>query len=156
MKCLSVIQPWATLVVLGAKSFATRRWHTAYRGPLAIHASRTFPETARALCLTAPFRSVLRRAGYRQSADLARGAVIGTVELVECLPAQAVLESLADHSPGKAFGDYAQGRWAWRLANPAGLAVPIPLAGRPGLFEVAVLDDSELAAVAASCRTLED
>lgn len=155
MKCLSLIQPWATLVVLGAKRFETRCWQTRYRGPLAIHASRTFPETARALCLTAPFRSVLRRAGYRQSADLPRGAVIGTVELVDCLPAPEVLHSLAADALDRAFGDYGAGNWAWRLTGAAGRAVPIPVVGRLGLFDVAALDDSLVSAFVSSYPSLE-
>ncbi len=39
MKALTVMQPWATLVALGAKRIETRSWSTSYRGPLAIHAS---------------------------------------------------------------------------------------------------------------------
>lgn len=38
MKILTLTQPWATLVALGAKHIETRSWATSYRGPLAIHA----------------------------------------------------------------------------------------------------------------------
>ena len=40
MKCLSLWQPWASLVVIGAKRFETRSWPTNYRGPLLIHAAQ--------------------------------------------------------------------------------------------------------------------
>ncbi len=40
MKALSLLQPWATLVVIGVKQIETRSWSTAYRGPLLIHASK--------------------------------------------------------------------------------------------------------------------
>ena len=43
MKVLSLLQPWATLVVLGAKKYEVRGWQTAYRGPLLIHASAKKP-----------------------------------------------------------------------------------------------------------------
>ncbi len=43
MKCISLIQPWATLIIHGAKRFETRGWRTLYRGPLTIHASGCFP-----------------------------------------------------------------------------------------------------------------
>ncbi len=33
MKCISLIQPWATLIIHGAKRFETRSWRTPYRGP---------------------------------------------------------------------------------------------------------------------------
>lgn len=40
MKLVSLTQPWAALVAEGFKRFETRSWHTTYRGPLAIHATR--------------------------------------------------------------------------------------------------------------------
>jgi hypothetical protein len=136
MKCLSLMQPWATLVVLGAKCYETRRWHTEYRGRIAIHASRTFPEACRALCPQEPFRSVLHLAGCRQSADLPCGVIIGTVELVDCFPAWEMLARFPAGSPEAAFGDYHPGRWAWKLDEPIMFAVPIPYPGRLGLFDV--------------------
>ena len=44
MKALSIKQPWADLVVLGIKRIENRTWKSNYRGPLAIHASKTFDE----------------------------------------------------------------------------------------------------------------
>jgi hypothetical protein len=37
MRCLTLTQPWATLVAVGAKQVETRNWSTRYRGRLAIH-----------------------------------------------------------------------------------------------------------------------
>ena len=47
MKALTLTQPWATLVAIGAKRIETRSWRTSYRGPLAIHAAKGFPKWAR-------------------------------------------------------------------------------------------------------------
>ena len=41
MKVLSLWQPWATLMAIGAKKIETRHWYTRYRGPLVIHAAKT-------------------------------------------------------------------------------------------------------------------
>jgi hypothetical protein len=41
IRCISLIEPWASLVALGHKRIETRGWATAYRGPLGIHASRS-------------------------------------------------------------------------------------------------------------------
>ena len=38
MRVLTLHQPWASLVAVGAKCFETRSWRTHYRGELAIHA----------------------------------------------------------------------------------------------------------------------
>lgn len=37
--CLSMHQPWASLLVLGFKRFEGREWTSKYRGPLWIHAT---------------------------------------------------------------------------------------------------------------------
>jgi hypothetical protein len=37
---LTLTQPYATLVALGAKTFVTRDWGTRYRGTLLIHAGK--------------------------------------------------------------------------------------------------------------------
>lgn len=39
MKVISIMQPWATLIVLGHKKIETRSWNTKYRGEILIHAS---------------------------------------------------------------------------------------------------------------------
>lgn len=41
MKAITVQQPWAQLIAVGAKAFETRAWKTNYSGPLAIHAGAT-------------------------------------------------------------------------------------------------------------------
>lgn len=57
--------------------------------------------------------------------SLAFGAVIGSVEVVDCVPS------------GKMEGDpWVIGPWCWVLANPVPLASPVPLSGRLMLFEV--------------------
>ncbi|KQO04623.1 hypothetical protein ASF12_13925 [Paenibacillus sp. Leaf72] len=38
MKAITIIQPWATLIAIGAKQYETRGWSTKHRGALAIHA----------------------------------------------------------------------------------------------------------------------
>jgi hypothetical protein len=136
MKCLSLMHPWAALVLLGAKRYETRDWQTPYRGPLAIHASRKFPEIARSLCLQEPFRSVLRDGGFKQSADLRGGVILGTVELTDCQPVREVLAQLPSDALELAFGDFRAGRWAWQLARPVFFSKPLPYLGRLGLFDV--------------------
>jgi hypothetical protein len=35
MKCLSIIQPWASLIAIGAKRYETRSWQTRLGGRIA-------------------------------------------------------------------------------------------------------------------------
>lgn len=39
MKAITIWQPWASLLAHRVKTYETRSWATAYRGPIAIHAA---------------------------------------------------------------------------------------------------------------------
>lgn len=152
MKALTLTQPWATLVAIGAKRIETRGWSTLYQGPLAIHAAKAMPAEAAALCLTEPFRSVLLGAGYYSTAELVRGEVIAVVDLVVVASVSEYL--LAQPEPGwywnnpsgknyrfpisdweRAFGHFAAGRYAWLLDNVRMLDDAAPARGSLGLWE---------------------
>ena len=151
MKALSLTQPWATLVAIGAKRIETRSWQTKYRGPLAIHAAKGWPVRNEMLCRAEPFRSAFLSRGevaYAQGATFPKGYIIAVVELVDCvsIPCRrwgmvddthaGVLFDVPPLEPELSFGDYTPGRYAWVLRNPRLLATPIPCKGRLGLFEV--------------------
>lgn len=40
MRALSILQPWAWLIVQGHKAVENRRWSTTYRGPFLVHAGK--------------------------------------------------------------------------------------------------------------------
>jgi hypothetical protein len=70
MKALSVMQPWATLIALGAKHIETRSWATSHRGQLAIHASSRMNRVA-LLNLREPLiQEALTAGGYREGSVL--------------------------------------------------------------------------------------
>lgn len=141
MKTITLTQPYATLVAIGAKRIETRGWATSHRGPLAIHAAKGFPKTARALCSNPIFSAALEKAGYEHFDALPLGAVVGICTLVEVqemnqlhvFPAcqsfttQKITWPLDEQE--RAFGYYAVGRWMWLLSEIAYFAKPIPAKG---------------------------
>jgi hypothetical protein len=152
MKALTITQPWATLVVLGAKKIETRSWKTPYRGPLAIHAAKGFPKDAQLLVLTDwrffgglkpqlaasyqanGIRLVPSAPGYEALRELPRGVVIATCRLVDCVTISREFEAELD--PGeRAFGNYESGRFAWILEDVKPLEGPIPAKGMLSLWE---------------------
>ena len=144
-KCLSLTQPWAELVALGAKKLETRSWSTNYRGPLAIHAAKRFPPEARLLCHEQPFRSFLERTDGTSPENLPLGAIIAVVDMTGCFatPGEGIpwQEHVGDlrrspDEPERSFGDYSPGRFAWRLANVRRLDNPVPFKGSLGLFDI--------------------
>ncbi len=132
MKALTLTEPWATLVMLGAKRYETRSWNTTYRGQLIIHAAKGFPKWAKALVNDEPFKPALE--GYGVNRPFKLGCVLGTVELVDTFPTTDFrLSSLTDQEVE--FGDYGDGRHAWQLDNPIWLPEPVPYKGALGLWE---------------------
>jgi hypothetical protein len=129
VKAITLWQPWATLIAVGAKPFETRTWATSYRGPLAIHAAKT--DKGLKLCGGVPeIENALTARGL--SLDLVPlGVVVCTTRLVEVLSAEAILrQGLAD-----AFGDYSPGRYAWRLVDVRPVDPPPRAVGGQGLWE---------------------
>lgn len=157
MKALTLTQPWASLVAIGAKHIETRSWATSYRGPLAIHAGKGLgPVGGRAglfdLAFSDPdgfFYSALKAANVFCIDDLPRGAIVATCELVDCqmigvLPDETpaymaydewppVLQAVQE--PERSFGDYTPGCFAWLLSNIRALPEPIPCKGALSLWE---------------------
>ncbi|MHA6532361.1 ASCH domain-containing protein [Paenibacillus sp. BAC0078] len=132
MRCLTIRQPWATLIALGEKQFETRSWRTAYRGELAIHAGKGIDKS---VCRQEPYKSVLARHGFTAD-NLPAGAIIATCRLTGCH--EVTSENAVEGWPGGneyIFGDYAEGRFAWKLEGAALLANPIPAKGRLSFWE---------------------
>ena len=130
MYALSVMQPWAALIVLGVKRIETRPWRTGFRGRLGVHASSTRPSNFDDLCCREPVRSALLAAPWNRPP---RGVLLGTVEVCDCVRVEE-LEALSEQE--RSLGDFGPGRWAWLLADPRPLPWLIPLRGRLGVFEI--------------------
>lgn len=132
MKALSLLQPWAQLVAIGAKEYETRSWATDYRGPLAIHASKGFSKENRELCLEWPFDEALLKAGIGCPGALPRGLVIATCVLVGCYRINKPNPRISPEE--QSFGNWKVGRFAWRLQDVK-LIAPVEAKGRLGLWE---------------------
>lgn len=133
VKVLSLMQPWAHLVVIGAKKIETRSWDTKYRGPLLIHASKRFTEEQAKLCQQSPFNRYIDNLH-----DIETGYIIGAVDLWQIESTEAWLRS-ADlkHEDAQeyCFGDYGKNRFAWHLRYAMEFNEMIPARGSLGLWD---------------------
>lgn len=144
MKALSLWQPWAHLLAVGAKRYETRDWATRYRGPIAIHAAKRWTVRMAVQCYQEPFFTILSRAGIKFPAhcDARRlkglgldfGAIIGVGVLADCRPANEVLREIGGEEV--AFGDFSHGRYAFEYQDVRQLPTPIPLNGQQGLWDL--------------------
>lgn len=119
MKCLSIRQPWAWLVCVGAKRVENRSWNTTHRGVIAIHAGG-YAKAVDTLIQQADANNCISR-------DLfAFGAIIGVAELFDARPFD---RTMSDEP-------WADGPYCLFLRNPRLFLEPIPHKGRVNLCEL--------------------
>jgi hypothetical protein len=83
MKALSIMQPWAHLIVSGQKDVENRSWPTRYRGPVLIHAGKKFDRDFD--------RGDFPGLDISLPDDLDVGGIVGVAEIVDCVTVSASL-----------------------------------------------------------------
>lgn len=131
MKALTLWQPWATLIAIGAKTYETRSWRVDYEGPLLIHAAKSTDGLH--MAHQHPFIETLAAAGYKTIGDLPKGAFVCRVWLHGCYRTETVRGSISERE--FRFGNYSDGRWAWKLTLEEMFDPPAPARGMQGLWE---------------------
>ena len=136
MKAISLWEPWASLIRVGAKKQETRSWYTAYRGPLLICAAKgglgngelemlinqpVFQKALQPLC---PGKIITTDMFFH-------GKAVAIVELTNCKTTDIM--SNQDVGADAPFGNFAPGRFAWKLENLQAIE-PFPIKGKQGLF----------------------
>jgi activating signal cointegrator 1 len=120
MKALSICQPYPHLILTGEKRVENRTWRTDYRGPLLLHAGKS--------------REWLQ--GY-PAQGLVFGAVVGIVDLVDCLHIDRIDSGDCDDAyPWIQDHAHVSGPWCWIVERPRRLRHPLPWRGQLGLFEL--------------------
>ena len=116
MKTLSLKQPWAWLCVNGLKDIENRNWRTDYRGPLLIHASKTWDQGGYEF-IKEIIKQKIPSHGYYYL-----GALIGKVKMVDCVER---------HESKWFFGP-----WGFVFEDPECWQKPVPYRGQLRLFDV--------------------
>lgn len=137
MKVLSLLQPWATLVIIGAKKIECRSWKTEYRGTIIIHASGKKPNRRECQFFEedAYFKKYIEDMDY-----LPYGAIIGRVELKDIYRTEWLLQNM-DIEPFHnweqelVFDDFSPRRYAWHLGQAEKFSTVLPVKGHLGLWE---------------------
>lgn len=145
METISLWQPHATLIMLGAKPFETRSWPAPKRligKRVRIHAAKCLDDLRELVdyidwrneggdiyLAFEAMREVLVQAGIEKIGDLPRGCVLGSAVLRASHPTETLCHS--GH-----FGNFGPGRHAWRMVDPIVLPEPLPYRGQQGFFRV--------------------
>ena len=122
MKCLSIRQPWAWCIFHGGKDIENRTWSTSVRGRIFVHAAKTVTRGEFASAQMSIELKVGPHITLPAHEDLVKGAIIGTVDIVDC--ARTSISKWYD------------GQFGFVLSNPVAFNMPIPYKGKLGFFEV--------------------
>ena len=138
MKAYTVHQPFAWATVVGLKHYETRTRRTNIRGRVAVHAGKKSKKGWRfysELLSAAAEQPEIEIACHicRESHPEEYGAVVGTVEIVDCVPVEEIADKLTPLE--RALGDYTPGRFAWVLKDPIMFDKPIPARGQQGWWQ---------------------
>lgn len=146
MKCLTIQQPYAHLIVTRqdnlpegahAKAVENRKWLPTYRGPLLIHAGMSLE------WMNVDHWPPLADKGYydrRQHSaypEFSFGAIVGIVELATVIHVNTTTSRLVLGTyPWLKDNPHVFGPWCWLLKNRWAFPEPIPYRGQQGLFDV--------------------
>jgi hypothetical protein len=127
IKALTIKDPWASFIVLGKKKIETRTWRTKYRGPLAIHVSKTVDKYA------------LEHFGF-PDIPMHKGCIIAKSKLIGIKYYYTQDEFMCDEKYHLVPMEYTctPVNFGWILEDIEPLKKPIPCRGMPGLFEVEI------------------
>ena len=161
MKAITILQPYASLIVAGAKQYETRSWDTPYRGIIAIHAGKNKPFE-----YGGELRDKTQGILGKRMEELPKGSIIAVADLVECYQVmgnssgERWMESKPAMNPDGTyrlgadghrigweeiplptgdelmFGHYGLEMYAWKLANIRPLPKPLPCRGNQRIWEV--------------------
>jgi ASC-1-like (ASCH) protein len=123
MKCLSLRQPYAELVVTGKKTIEIRTWNTKFRGVFLIHASK----------------KIDREACKRNKIDpshLVTGAILGKANLYDVKFYDNKNSFLRDRNKHLAEIKYADHKYGFLINHARKFRSPLYTLGKLGFFDV--------------------
>jgi len=124
LKAITLYEPYASLMAIGAKRNETRGCRTSLRGDIAIHAAKKDYGCSEAVGYAAV--KAFRDRGLEPSPDTL-GCIVAVVNLYDVQPAERVYPTSSAEE--LAFGNYLCGRWIYLTHTVRRLAKPVPCRG---------------------------
>jgi hypothetical protein len=122
LKCLSISQPFADLIISGKKSIELRNWNTNFRGEFLVHAP-----------LKIRMDDVKR---LKINKKFITGSIIGKVQLYDVKKYNSIKEIKLDQKFHFSIKKFQTKTFGFLLKNAKPLRIPIPWKGQLGIFDV--------------------
>ncbi|XP_006831604.1 PREDICTED: activating signal cointegrator 1 [Chrysochloris asiatica] len=127
--CLSMHQPWASLLVRGIKRVEGRTWYTPHRGRLWIAATAKKPSPQEVSELQATY-CLLRGKDLEFPSDYPSGCLLGCVNLTDCMSQKQFKEQYPDMS------QESDSPFVFICSNPQEMIVKFPIKGNPKIWKL--------------------
>uniref|UniRef100_A0A8C2Y590 Activating signal cointegrator 1 n=1 Tax=Coturnix japonica TaxID=93934 RepID=A0A8C2Y590_COTJA len=127
--CLSMHQPWASLLIRGIKRVEGRTWYSSHRGRLWIAATAKRPSPQEISELENTYRMLLRK-DVEFPSDYPSGCLLGCVDITDCLSQEQFNEQYPDliQESGSPF--------VFICTNPQEMVVKFPIKGKPKIWKL--------------------
>ena len=126
--CLSMHQPWASLLVLGIKKVEGRTWYTAHRGRLWIAAAAKQPTEQDIAGVEGMYKVLYGDENVAFPKQYPVSCLLGCVDLVDCLAQEGYKE---EFSEGESESPY-----VFICENPQQLALKFPVKGQHKIWKL--------------------
>ncbi|CAL1264146.1 unnamed protein product [Larinioides sclopetarius] len=124
--CLSLHQPYASLLVAGIKRHEGRVWYTSYRGRLWIHSAGKVPTKQEIDEVENMYRHIRGNCDFPKTYP--HGCLLGCVDLVDCLPQD---EYKVQYPDGEIASPY-----VYICENAKELSIKFPMKGKHKIFKL--------------------
>uniref|UniRef100_A0A8D0B447 Activating signal cointegrator 1 n=1 Tax=Salvator merianae TaxID=96440 RepID=A0A8D0B447_SALMN len=135
--CLSLHQPWASLLVKGIKRVEGRTWYTSHRGRLWIAATAKRPTPQEIRELEATYKILLGN-DLEFPQDYPSGCLLGCVDLIDCLSQEQFKEQYPQLSQESASP------FVFICSNPREMIVKFPIKGKHKISGKAPVNELQL------------
>lgn len=126
--CLSMHQPWASLLVMGIKQHEGRSWYTPYRGRLWIHAGSKQPDEVDIKELESFYKIYYSNHNLKFPDSYPTSCLLGYVDLKDCMSADIYKEEFPNGESESEF--------VFICKNFRELFSKIPMSGQHKIFKL--------------------
>ncbi|KAM7405831.1 hypothetical protein PAMP_000251 [Pampus punctatissimus] len=127
--CLSMHQPWASLLVKGIKRVEGRTWYTSHRGRLWIAAAAKKPTPQEIAEVEAMYRHIYRKETSFPK-DYPTGCLLGCVNMTDCLSQEQFRQQFP------ATCEESTSPFVFICTNPQELLVKFPMKGKHKIWKL--------------------
>ncbi|XP_071106236.1 activating signal cointegrator 1-like [Haliotis cracherodii] len=126
--CMSMHQPWASLLIKGIKIHEGRTWYTAHRGRLWIAATSKSPNTQETHEVEQMYQYLYTDPNISFPSNYPVGCLLGCVDVVDCLSQEEYRQQFPD---GESASPY-----VFICENPQELIVKFPIKGKHKIYKL--------------------